>query len=143
MGRTNYGPFIYDKKGMTGARLFNRNIFRWNISSLPMKDLSSLKYQDELSISSSPAFYKGTFNVDKLADTFIRPSGFSKGFIVVNGINIGRFYNEAGPQKSFYIPACYLHLGENEIIVFDSEGANELKATFEDAPDYGELFECP
>lgn len=143
MGRINYGPFIYDKKGMTGARLFNRNIFRWNISSLPMKDLSSLKYQDELSISSSPAFYKGTFNVDKLADTFIRPSGFSKGFIVVNGINIGRFYNEAGPQKSFYIPACYLHLGENEIIVFDSEGANELKATFEDTPDYGDLFECP
>jgi len=78
----------------------------------------------------TPAFYKGKFFVDKVCDTFIKPTGFTKGFIVINGINIGRFYNTAGPQKTLYLPAPYLKKGENEIIIFESDKVNQLKVEF-------------
>lgn len=48
--------------------------------------------------------------------------GFKKGFVVVNGFNIGRYFNPAGPQKTLYIPAPVLKEGNNEIIVFESDG---------------------
>ena len=48
--------------------------------------------------------------------------GFKKGFVVVNGFNIGRFFNPVGPQKTLYIPAPVLKEGNNEIIVLESDG---------------------
>ena len=78
---------------------------------------------------------KGTFTVDKIADTFIKPEGFTKGFIVINGFNLGRYYNPAGPQKTLYVPGCILKEGENEIIIFESDGAKELNATFVTTPE--------
>ena len=45
-------------------------------------------------------------------------SNFKKGFVVVNGKNLGRFWN-AGPQQRLYCPAPYLTIGKNEILVFD------------------------
>ena len=93
-----------------------------------MDNLEKLVYKDGCEAMQTPTFYKGSFFVDKLADTFIKPTGFSKGFILVNGVNIGRYYNAAGPQKTLYIPKCYLKEGENEVIIFDSDGATDLAA---------------
>ena len=56
---------------------------------------------------------------------------------MVNGFNIGRYWNTAGPQKTLYVPAPLLHPGENEIIVFESDGFDEPVIRFEDAPDLG------
>ena len=41
--------------------------------------------------------------------------------MTINGFNIGRYW-EIGPQKTLYIPASLLKKGENEIIVFESDG---------------------
>ena len=82
-----------------------------------------------------PAFYKGEFFVDEPADTFLKPSGFTKGFILINGVNIGRYYNPAGPQKTLYVPACFLKKGKNEIVVFETDGAESLTAEFVDTPE--------
>ena len=46
---------------------------------------------------------------------------FTKGFVTVNGFNLGRYW-EIGPQVSLYVPASVLKEGENEIIVFESDG---------------------
>ena len=67
------------------------------------------------------AFYRGFFEVDDLADTFLRFDNFKKGFILINGFNIGR-YQEIGPQKTLYVPAALLKQGKNEIILFESDG---------------------
>ena len=58
-------------------------------------------------------------------------------FVLINAINIGRYYNPAGPQQTLYIPAPLLHEGENEIIVFESDGFNEPVVEFVDAPELG------
>lgn len=68
-----------------------------------------------------PGFYRFTVKIDKPADTFLDFTGWGKGAAFVNGFNVGRFW-EVGPQKRLYIPAPLLKTGENEIILFETEG---------------------
>jgi len=63
-------------------------------------------------------FFRGTLKLDQTADTFIDMTNFVKGFVWVNGHNLGRYW-EIGPQTRLYCPASWLRNGENEIIVFD------------------------
>ncbi len=138
LGRINYGPFMRDQKGLGGIRFGNQQHFGWNIYPLPMKDLSAL---DFLKITDNagecPAFFKGCLKIeDTPCDTFIRLDGFKKGFVMINGFNLGRYY-EAGPQKTLYVPAPILKQGENEIIVFESDGVSKAEVCFVDTPDLG------
>ena len=138
MGRVNYGPKLFDQKGIVGGvRLGQRFHFGWDHYCLPMDDLSALNWQDTVS-GSVPAFFRGFLNVEgKPADTFVRLDGFEKGFVTVNGFNVGRYYNSAGPQKTLYVPAPLLHEGENEIVVFETDRCDAPTVTFTDAPELG------
>lgn len=68
-----------------------------------------------------PAIYRGVFRADPGRDCFVDMKGFSKGFVTVNGINLGRYW-KVGPQRSLYLPAPFLK-EENEIFVFEQEGS--------------------
>ena len=57
------------------------------------------------------------------------------GFVVINGFNIGRYFNPAGPQKTLYVPAPILKEGRNEIIVFESDKTDSLTVEFLDTPE--------
>jgi beta-galactosidase len=141
MGRVNYGPMLRDRKGTRGIRLGSVHHFGWNMYPLDMEDLSGLAFTalDE-KIAAHPSFVRGTLEIEGTpADTFIRLDGFKKGFVKINGINIGRYFNEAGPQKTLYVPAPFLKEGKNEILVFESDGITDPTVTFLDTPDLGEL----
>ncbi len=119
MGRINYGSELGEFKGVTeGVRLDYQFIFDWDIYTLPLDNIEKLKFT-KAKAKTGPVFCKGMFNVDELADTFIELEGWNKGVVFINGFNLGRYWNEAGPQKTLYIPAPLLHKGENEIIVFE------------------------
>lgn len=121
MGRTNYGPKMMRKKGIAGRCLLDGKIhFNWDVYPLPMDNLGLLVFDSESFIEKS-AFYKGSFTVDTKNDTFIKLDNFTKGFVTINGFNIGRYW-EIGPQKTLYVPESILKEGENEIIVFESDG---------------------
>ena len=133
MGRVNYGSYIKDSKGITGVKLWEHRLFGWITTSLPMEnELDGLEYKSvsKHEKTDRPAFYRAHFTVSGVADTFIKPHGFKKGFIIINNHNIGRYYNAAGPQKTLYVPKCFLKEGVNEIVVFDSDGADSLLAEF-------------
>ena len=68
-----------------------------------------------------PAWYRGSFKLDKTGDTFLDVSSWGKGMVWVNGYNIGRFW-KIGPQQTLYMPGCWLKKGKNEIIILDLEG---------------------
>lgn len=138
MGRINYGSYVEDRKGLKGVKFWEVQPFYWDITNLPMDNLSLLNFKKiDGEFSKLPTFYKTQFTVDKIADTFVKPTGFSKGFIVINGFNLGRYYNAAGPQKTLYVPKSCLKEGGNEIIVFDSDGATEAFVEFFDKPQLG------
>ena len=136
MGRVNYGTKLVDKKGLLdGVRLGPQCHFGWEMYRLPMEDLSGLHWGDS---AEGPRFLRGRLEIsDVPRDTFLRLDGFTKGFVVVNGFNIGRYYNAAGPQKTLYVPAPLLRQGENEIIVFESDGLREPVIEFVDTPELG------
>lgn len=52
-------------------------------------------------------------------DTFLELEGFEKGLVIVNGMNIGRYWNSAGPQKRLYLPGVWLQPGDNNILIFE------------------------
>ncbi len=135
MGRANFGPKMMRKKGIAGRCLIDGKIhFGWDVYPLPMDDFSRLEYGKK---TENAVFLKGTFEVSKPCDTFLRLDSFTKGFAVINGFNIGRYWN-IGPQKTLYVPASLLKEGENEVLIFESDRiTGDAKAEFCDAPELG------
>jgi len=143
-GRINGGRLLKDRKGITECvRLGNVTLFNWTIRSLPMNDLSELKYKDccsssisgeEVSAGASagPAFYHAVFRAKVGIDTFLRTDGWKKGNAWVNGFNLGRYW-ETGPQETLYVPGELLKEGDNELVIFEiHEPAPELVVNFSD-----------
>lgn len=134
MGRANFGPKMMRKKGLPGRVLLGGKIhFSWDVYPLPMTDLSGLSFGGDE--TEAPAFYEGTFTVEEPADTFLRTDSFKKGFVVLNGFNLGRYW-EVGPQKTLYVPGSLLKKGENTLLLFESDGRKgEAEVEFVDRPE--------
>lgn len=138
MGRVNYGPKIMDRKGVKGVRFNLQYHFGWDMYPLPLDNISLLKYKHESGDVKTASFLKGTLKIEgEPHDTFMRLDGFTKGVVFVNGFNIGRYYNPAGPQKTLYVPAPMLKKGDNEIVVFETDHSDRSFVTFLDKPDFG------
>ncbi len=137
MGRTNFGPKMMFKKGIAGRCLLDKRIhFNWDVYTLPMNNLDKLTF-DNKPFNEKSAFYRGHFNIADPKDTFLKLDNFTKGFVVINGFNIGRYW-EIGPQQTLYVPASLLKDGENEIIVFESDGLKgEAEIEFVNTPILG------
>lgn len=120
MGGVNYGPFVGEQKGLGALMIFQQYVYHWKNWALPMDNLEKLRYDGKRGV---PCFLKGTFNAEK-KDCFVKLDGFTKGFVTVNGRNLGRFWSE-GPQQTLYLPGCWLKESDNEIIVFEQEGFKE------------------
>ena len=144
MGRVNYGPRMRDRKGAVGIRFGQQYHFGWEVTPLTMpqfdepNNLTDLPYADgaEKTFEGS-LFLKGTMTVDTPADTFIRLDGFHHGCVWVNGFHLGRYYNDAGPQKTMYCPGILLKAGANEVIVLEMDGAENGTVLSVDTPDLG------
>lgn len=143
MGRVNYGPYIRDQKGINGVRFGGQHHFGWDTYCLPMGDeLNKLEYKalDGAPVN-KPTFLRGTLEIDdEPADTFIRLDGFHKGFVKINGFNLGRYFNDAGPQKTLFVPAPKLKKGKNEILVFESDSTDTFCVEFFAEPDLGDTM---
>lgn len=84
-----------------------------------------------------PVLLRGFFETDMPCDTFVRPKGFEKGIIAVNGFLLGRYYNSAGPQKTLYLPGPLLKKGKNEFIILELEHVTTPTLLLEAEPDLG------
>jgi beta-galactosidase len=122
-GRLNYGNSFVENKGLVkGVQIDGRPVQGWSNHGF---NLSRIRYVPFASPppTGSPAFYRTTFVVDLIADTFLNPTGFAKGVAFVNGFNVGRYWT-IGPQLTLFVPSELLVAGENELIVFEEENLN-------------------
>ena len=125
MGRINFGPEMSDRKGLIApVKLGGKVLKGWQIFQLPLDDkmLAGLKFTGEKPNSNAPAFWRGTFNLEKIGDTFLDLRGWGKGDLWVNGHCLGRYWN-IGPSQTAYAPGCWLRAGENEIVILDLVGS--------------------
>ncbi len=137
MGRVNFGPRMEkQRKGIDQCVQINGHIHNnWKQYTLPLDNVDQIDFSKEY-IEKTPAFYKFVFDVEEKGDTFLDFEGFGKGCAFVNGFNLGRFW-EIGPQKRLYIPAPLLREGENEIILFETEGKVKDEICLRAEPDVG------
>ena len=137
MGRVNFGPRMEtQRKGIGRCVQINGHIHNdWDIYTLPLDNVEKIDFNKGYK-EGTPAFYRFTFDVKEKGDTFLDFEGWGKGVIFLNGFNLGRFW-EIGPQKRLYIPAPLLKDGENEIIVFETDGKHTDIIELKDEPDIG------
>ena len=156
MGRINYSKAINDRKGITeSVELITKSnghdlvysLNNWDITLLPYgyDNVKNVNYKtldpSTLTVNPSPTrtprkatvrekagYYKASFKLSKVGDTFIDMSTWGKGFVWVNGHCLGRFW-KIGPQQTLYCPGCWLKKGQNEIIVMDILGPEEAKTS--------------
>lgn len=122
MGRVNYGEHLSDKKGITkNIWLGEQYWFGWEIYPI---ELEILPKNYSGTDQRFPRFYRGHFHVDELADTYVDTARFTKGNVFINGFNLGRYWNTAGPQKRLYLPGPLLKKGRNELVVFELEASS-------------------
>ncbi len=138
MGRVNFGPGLVDRKGIRGVRFDSEYHFGWDMYPLPLDDLSKLPFTQGAKKTNTASFLRGYLDIkEEPADTFIRLDGLNKGVVFVNGFNLGRYFNCAGPQKTLYCPAPMLKKGRNEIIVFESDFIKDNIIEFTAEPELG------
>jgi beta-galactosidase len=140
-GRVNFGEKMNDqRKGLLGALVIDKHahcdIESW---SLPLDDLSGLHWESGYRVGTA-AFHHASFPYEKKAgvfhDSFLRLDGWGKGVAWANGFNLGRFWS-IGPQRTLYLPGSLLHDGENDIILFETEGRAARTIELTDRPYLG------
>jgi beta-galactosidase len=121
MGRINYGseiihnlkgiisPVVIDGKEITG---------NWQMYKFPLEEKPDLKSCANKNSIGRPAFYTGSFKLDKTGDTFLDMHNWGKGIVYINGHHLGRYWN-VGPQQTLFVPGVWLKKGENEIVIFE------------------------
>ena len=120
MGHINFGEFLIDRKGITDrATLNGMTLMNWEVFGFPLDERWVTSLHSSPAAADRPGgFFKGNFELDEVADTFLDLSNYQKGYVWLNGHNLGRYWN-IGPQQRLYCPASWLKRGTNEIIVLD------------------------
>ncbi|KRV48389.1 beta-galactosidase [Wenjunlia vitaminophila] len=136
MGRVNYGPWLEDRKGISGGvRIDTQYQFDWEIRPLPLTDLSPLRYGAAEAIE-GPAFHRAEVEIPDPADGFLALPGWTKGQVWLNGFALGRYWDR-GPQRTLYAPAPVWRAGRNELVILElhrSGGRIEIRDTADLGP---------
>lgn len=141
LGRVNYGAELHDRKGITrGVRLAHQFLSGWEILSLDFTKLPELQWLPP-SASVTQGFHRAVFTVDRPADTFLKVTG-GHGMAWVNGVCLGRHW-EIGPQRTLYVPAPLLRVGENEVVVLEIERGEAPRIELVDRPELGQFVSRP
>ena len=127
MGRVNFDEAIHDRKGITNkvellTETDKKELKNWEVYSFPVDyDFAESKKYAEGEKLDAPAYYRATFELDRVGDVFLDMQTWGKGMVWVNGKAMGRFW-KIGPQQTLFMPGCWLKKGKNEIIVLDLLG---------------------
>ncbi|PTG88935.1 beta-galactosidase [Staphylococcus chromogenes] len=124
MGRVNYGYKLLaatQRKGLGQGLMQDLHFVQnWEHYDIHFELLKEEHFENAWH-ANHPAFYKYVFDVEHPENTHVDMRQFGKGILLVNGFNIGRYWN-IGPTQSLYISKALLKEGKNEIIIFDTEG---------------------
>jgi len=121
LGRVNFGPYLLkNRKGITGKVEFaGTTIKGWQMFGLPFKSVDSIRFRGRSAgADAPPVLRRGSFDLSRVADTYLDMSNWGKGVVWVNGHNLGRYWS-VGPQQTIYLPAEWLKKENNEVVVLE------------------------
>ena len=120
MARINFGYRLCEKKGIEGCVLLADRVHLFGWQNLPLEVGFDIK---GFAPTHGPAVLKGTFKAEPGKDTFLDMRGLKKGYAVVNGFHLGRYWN-VGPQYTLYVPGELLR-EQNTIEIFEQYGVQK------------------
>ncbi len=135
MGRVNYGPELYDRKGLSAILIGNQILMNFTVTTIPLENPEAADFT--IPAGRYPKLYRGEFRADSRDECFVKLDHFTKGMVWVNGFNLGRFWNR-GPQKTLYLPGALLELGKmNKIVVLELVNCDKAELELTDTHDLG------
>ena len=144
-GRVNYDVRLGEPKGLIGpVTLAGEPLTGWTATPIDVAALAAAATDAATAVSSTidvaPFVLRGSFTLDDPADLFLDTHGWGKGFALVNGFLLGRFWSN-GPQRTLYVPAAAQNTGENVVVVVELDRVAGAIARFVAGPDLGPLEE--
>ena len=121
MGHINYSQAMeFDRKGLFGqVTVAGQPLSGWELFPLPLDgDLIVSAPKSRPAPGRPGGIFRGVFSLDEPRDTFWDLTPYQKGYVWINGHNLGRYWN-IGPQYRLYCPAGWLKRGRNEIVILD------------------------
>ncbi|MFF1479682.1 glycoside hydrolase family 35 protein [Streptomyces sp. NPDC058301] len=125
LGRVNYGPRLAEPKGITGGVLHERQF----LHGVRVRGLGLDAFEDAGRVRRLPfrspaeagrGLFRGTFDAPRPGDAHLEFAGLARGFVWVNGFNLGRYWT-IGPHRSLYVPGAVLRDQANEVWVWELE----------------------
>ncbi len=141
-GRVNFTDVIRtERKGLTGTvTLDGKSPKNWEIYSLPMDDLSHIRFLPEP--CTGPCFLQAQMTVDKPTDTYLDTRGLHKGMVWIGRQALGRFWS-IGPQYALYTPGPWLRPGNNTVTFFDLAADQSDHLVTTTGPVFGNTSSAP
>lgn len=141
VGRVNFGQGINDRKGIQAPVTLGKDkppLSGWQVYSFPLDapELAALQFKP--ATTPGPAFWRGSFDLTQIGDTFLDVHSWGKGVVWVNGHCLGRYWN-IGPTQTMYVPGPWLQAGHNEVVVLDLIGPRDPTLAGLDKPNLNEL----
>lgn len=129
MGHINYGGLINsDRKGLIEfKKAMGEDVRNWTVYKVPL-EYEWVRDAKQVTEGAYPYFAKSTFDLQEVGDTYINVARYAKGYVWVNGRNLGRFWNR-GPQYKLYCPGVWLKNKGNELIIMELERPNTQPIT--------------
>ncbi|WP_134087703.1 beta-galactosidase [Olivibacter sp. XZL3] len=126
--RVNFGKAIdHERKGITEGVFINGEALKgWTHFSLPLDNTKGLKAAEIQ--EGYPAFYRSTFEISELGDTYLDTRNLDKGLLWINGKLIGRYWF-IGPQQTLFVSGCWLKQGKNDLQVLEMGKPKGLTVT--------------
>ncbi|MGZ3113644.1 glycoside hydrolase family 35 protein [Streptomyces sp. H62] len=142
-GRINYGPLLGQGKGILGGvRVERRLVHGWTMHRLPLDEWTphdTARAASAAGPGGTAGFAQARLDVTEPADTFLALPGFAKGFVWVDDVLLGRYW-EVGPQTTLYLPRPLLRAGANTLTVLELERFGDHLALL-DRPELGPVQE--
>jgi beta-galactosidase len=133
IARVNFGVEIHDRKGLHGPVTFKAKdgqaqaLENWEIRAIDFDAdgvLPPLAFKRGR--AKGAAFWRGSFDTGRTADTFLDMSGWGQGIVWINGRCLGRYWS-IGPTQTMYLPGPWIRKGRNEVVVLDLTGPREAR----------------
>jgi beta-galactosidase len=140
-GRVNYASRLGEPKGLIGPVTLDGVLLTgWTAEPIDVAALGA-SITDASAVVEAPSgvapfLLRGSFVLDAPVDLFLDTSEWGKGFALVNGFLLGRYWSN-GPQRTLYVPAAALQTGENTLVVIELDRVAGTVARFVSQPDLG------
>lgn len=134
IGRVNlHQSMDYQQKGICHSIQINEHIHvNWKTTEINLDQLFRVEKKTDSYIPSLPTINNFEFDLEHVGDTYLDISKYGKGYVIVNGFNVGAYWN-IGPQSRMYIPKHKLERKNNKIQIFDVDGKDVSTITFFDS----------